>query len=228
MIENFFFKLTCFDNHAIINSEDDVILIDTGSPATIHKSNNIIFLGQSFDTSTDLMGMTNETISELLGMHVTTLLGTDILRNFKMLFDYRNAEVRFSRNDFDFSGQISPINTIMGVPLVELEVAGNKVNCALDTGAKISYLASTLTTSYTSVGKERDFYPGLGNFETECYNIDTALGEEHFLVKYGNLPGVLEMALMMTGMKGVIGSDLFRNFKVLVDLENCKIVCQKY
>jgi hypothetical protein len=221
------FELTIFNGHAIIHSEGNIILIDTGTPVTINREKTFDFAGKRYDTHTGYMGLNIPGFIELLETEITTLLGMDILRDFNVLFDYKNHEVTFSRDEIDFTGQTAPINVVMGIPVIAVEVAGKPITCFLDSGAKLSYLTSTITNSLPTIGVEEDFYPGIGKFETDCYLIDTALGNEVFSVKYGNLPALLERTLMLTGTKGIIGWDFFNNFKILLDLKNNRIVYAK-
>ena len=76
---------------------------------------------------------------------------------------------------------------------------------------------------YVSLGKDKDFYTGVGKFETGCFDIKTSFGDNNFNVKYGNLPALLQMTLMLGGTDGIIGFDFFNNFKVVLDLKNNKL-----
>ena len=88
----------------------------------------------------------------------------------------------------------------------------------LDTGAKISYVASETTNGLTPDETDTDFYVGFGDFETPVFNLETTIADKPFRVRYGNLPSLLESTLMgLSGTKGVIGYDFFNSFKVLID-----------
>lgn len=221
------FKLTLFKGHPIITTEGNIILIDTGAPSTIHNTNQLNFVSDTYNASSNYMGLTTDKLSELMGMKITTLLGADILSEFKILFDYKNSEVTFSKNKIEFEGQNISINSFMGIPIIEIEIEGGKIKCFLDTGAKLSYLLNTLTRGHQNTGTDEDFYPGVGRFTTDCFNIDTSFGNETFSVKYGNLPTLLEMTLMLAGTNGIIGYDFFNNFKILLDLNKNEITCAK-
>jgi len=214
------YQINLFKGHAIITEGKNTILIDTGAPSTIHVRSNIEFCGDSYHCTTNYMGLTVERISEMLGVQITTLLGTDILMNYKILFDYRNELIEFSKAGHDFNGEEVNISSFMGIPIVKLRIGDKNFKFFLDTGAKLSYLFSNFTANYNSIGREEDFYPGIGQFETECYEILTSLGNKEFKVKYGNLPDLLQMTLMLGGTNGIIGFDFFNNFKVLLDLKN--------
>ncbi|MFH1005732.1 MAG: hypothetical protein V1781_09635 [Bacteroidota bacterium] len=217
------FKITLFKGHPIIKDGENIILIDTGAPSTIHSSDSLTFCSASHGCSKNYMGLTASKISEMLGTEITTLLGADILSDYKIMFDYKNEVVEFNKQEIAFEGTEIGISNFMGMPIIELYIDNQKLKFFLDTGAKLSYLSNTITSRYESIGTDEDFYPGVGNFETECFEISTRFGEENFTVKYGNLPSLLQMTLMLGGTNGIIGFDFFNNFKVVLDLKNNKL-----
>ena len=115
----------------------------------------------------------------------------------------------------------------MGIPIVELSIDGRNLKFFLDTGARLSYLSDRITSNYTSIGSDEDFYPGIGKFETDCFEIETKLDGNSFTAKYGNLPIPLQMTLMLGGADGIIGFDLFDNFKILLDLKSHRLICKR-
>ncbi|MFQ3608300.1 MAG: hypothetical protein SNJ55_06690 [Chloroherpetonaceae bacterium] len=169
------------------------------------------------------MGLTVSKISDMLGTEITTLLGADILSNFKILLDYQNQVTAFSKQEIDIDGAQVDISNFMGIPIIKMAVDNQELKLFLDTGAKLSYLSDSLTSNYESVGTDEDFYPGIGNFQTECFEILTIFGDKEFVVKYGNLPKLLQMTLMLSGTDGIIGFDFFSNFKVVLDLKNNRL-----
>jgi hypothetical protein len=44
----FYFDIQMFDNHLIINDQNNIILIDTGSPSTLHNAPFLDFCGMNF------------------------------------------------------------------------------------------------------------------------------------------------------------------------------------
>jgi len=208
------FQLQLFKGHPIINDGDNKILIDTGAPSTIHASDSLNFCSESFGCSTNYMGLTVSKISDMLGTEITTLLGADILSDFKILLDYQNQVVEFSEQEIDINGTQVAISNFMGIPIIEITIDNQVLKFFLDTGAKLSYLSESLTRDYDCVGTEEDFYPVVGNFHTNCFEIPTVFGDKEFIVKYGNIPTLLQLPLMLGGTDGIIGFDFFNNFKV--------------
>jgi hypothetical protein len=217
------FQIQLYKGHPIINDGENRILIDTGAPSTIHSSDSLNFCSDSFGCSTNYMGLTVSKISDMLGTEITTLLGADILSDYKILLDYKNQVIKFSKQDIDIDGAQADISDFMGVPIIKMTVGNQELKFYLDTGAKLSYLSDSLTSNYESIGTDEDFYPGVGKFQTEIFEIPTVFGDNEFIVKYGNLPTLLQMTLMLGGADGIIGFDFFNNFKVVLDLKNNRL-----
>ena len=217
------FQIILFKGHPIIKDGENIILIDTGAPSTINASDSLTFCSENYNCSTNYMGLTVSKLSDLLGTEITTLLGADILSEYKILFDYKNEVVEFNKQEITFDGSETTISNFMGIPVIELSIDSQKLKFFLDTGAKLSYLSKSITSNYESVGTDEDFYPGVGKFVTECFEISTSFGDNNFIVKYGNLPPLLQMTLMLGGTDGIIGFDFFNNFKVVLDLKNNRL-----
>jgi len=217
------FQIQLFEGHPIINDGENRILIDTGAPSTIHASDSLNFCSDSFGCSTNYMGLTVSKLSDMLGTEITTLLGADILSDYKILIDYQNQVMEFSKLEIDIDGTQVDISNFMGIPIIRMTVDTQELNFFLDSGAKLSYLSESLTRNYESVGTDEDFYPGVGKFQTDCFEIPTVFVDKEFVVKYGNLPTLLQMTLMLGGTDGIIGFDFFNNFKVVLDLKNNRL-----
>lgn len=217
------FQIQLYKGHPIINDGENRILIDTGAPSTIHSSNNLNFCSDNFVCSTNYMGLTVSIISDMLGTEIKTLLGADILSDYKILLDYQNQVIKFSKQEIKIDGTQVDISNFMGIPIIKMTVDNQELKFFLDTGAKLSYLSDSLTSNYESIGTDEDFYPGVGRFQTECFEIPTVFGNTEFVVKYGNLPTLLQMTLMLGGTDGIIGYDFFNNFKVVLDLKNNRL-----
>ena len=121
----------------------------------------------------------------------------------------------------DFQGEIIPIDTLMNIPILEVEVEGEKVRTFLDTGAKICYFSSQVTNNYNAQSVIEDFYPGIGRFETNVYQIPVTIGRKQLNLLSGNLPSVLQQLLLMANAQGIIGNVLFEYYpKIYYDFVN--------
>lgn len=211
------FTINNFDKHLIIEDNGNTYLIDTGSPFSVHDGDTLEFCGHQFPRN--MAPCSPNDISNLLGMHVDALVGYNVLKHFAVLFDYEKGEITFSDEGLSLpDAEAIPIDTSFGVPKVKMSLLGHEGLFFLDTGAKISYVASTTTNGLTPDETDTDFYVGYGDFETPIFNLETTIAGKIFHVRYGNLPMLLECTLMgLSGTKGVIGYDFFNNFKVLID-----------
>jgi len=215
------FSLELINDHPVIHSGDDIILIDTGSPTTICNQPKFEFLGSSYGVSHNLMGFTVEKLSEMIGgARITVLLGMDILSKYWMYIDYSAGEVAFSEYEISFSGETIPFSTFMGIPGIDIVIDQNPVKCFLDSGAQLSYLPERLTRNHSSTGKKDDFYPGFGKFSCQTFSIETKFQDESFQVNYGNLPELLGMSLLVAGVEGIIGYDFFNHYSLLFDFKS--------
>jgi hypothetical protein len=52
------------------------------------------------------------------------------------------------------------LELVMNVPIVGIEVAGQRVSAAIDTGARISFAHANLLAGAPRIGEREDFYPG--------------------------------------------------------------------
>ena len=147
-------------------------------------------------------------------------LDTDLEKIPAHLQSRPNGVVEFNKQEITFDGAEIAISNFMGIPIIEMSIDSQILKFFLDTGAKLSYLPNRLTCNYESIGTDEDFYPGVGIFQTESFEIPTNFGEYNFIAKYGNLPTLLQMTLMMGGADGIVGFDFFNNFKVVLDLKN--------
>ena len=76
--------------------------------------------------------------------------------------------------------------------------------------AQISYFQGAALTTFPAAGPVTDFYPGVGQFQTETYMVSAAIGNATYTHRFGSLPGLLGMTLMMAGSAGIIGNEILR------------------
>ncbi len=209
------FKIRFIQNHLVFDYAGDAIFIDTGSPITISRRSGFVFLGKHYKVKEDPSFL--DELSYFVGGHITTLMGMDIIGEYNVLFDYANERVTFSKDVIPFYGATEIRNlSPNAIPASEFLIGDRRLRLFIDTGAIISYIREDVTRNFQNCGYENDFYPGLGAFQTPCYEIDTRILGYNFKVKYGILPDVLGNRIYNLGVDGVIGYDFFRNFKVLI------------
>lgn len=206
-----------FDGHIAIDLEEGRFLIDSGSPTTFSRSGNITFAGKTVDVSTSVMGMLDaDGLSSYVGTRLDGIVGMDLLSSHNVAFVpgwfyVDEAEI------VDGAGRVIPESSFvllatddfMGIPVVDIEVGGRNVRAFVDTGAKISYLNTEMLSGVAVEETLHDFYPGIGEFDVEVSSLACSLNGWTLKTRFGRLPSLLQMTLMMGGVDGIIGHDLF-------------------
>lgn len=219
------FEINLYDGHLIINDNGQKVLVDTGSPETIGRSDHFVFMDQEYNCTTSYFGQNIPSISRMMDYDIDVLMGMDVIGKYKMFTDYKSKKVTFSSENIPFEPVCTiPIKQKEGVFCVILRVKGEDVRLFLDTGAKISYIAETYTSDETAIEVLEDFYPMIGQFETPIYAMEASVDGQSFPVNFGKLPSKLAMMLQMMGIEGAIGYDLFNKYKVLLDFKNNKML----
>lgn len=218
------FNLNLFEGHPIIQEGENIILIDTGCPQTIHVKNQFEFLEGKYNVLTNYGGITIQGFSNLIGMNITTLLGADILRDFEIIFDYRNTSVTFSKEAIDnFEGTTVAFSTAISVPIISVIINNRNANCFLDTGAKFSYINNSFVQNLKSDGIGNDFYIGIGHFQRPYFTLETNFGNNFASVRYLTPPDAVQNILNATRVDGILGYDFFYHFRFLLNLKEKKL-----
>jgi hypothetical protein len=205
------------NGHLITSIENQRVLIDTGMPVSLGRDSQWYFMHQVHELSSGYLGVTLSQISSLVGEPLDLLLGSDILKNYCILFELDRQRFNVSFQPFFQSPHNFPLSLLMGVPGVRIDTQGRPAEMYLDTGARLSYLSREFVRGLKTVGKEMDFYPGLGEFETNVYDIEFSLGDLVFQLRCGLLPAMLESTLKISGKQGIIGTEFFAKFGVQLD-----------
>lgn len=217
------YELEKISGHLIINLLEGAFVLDTGSPSSFSRVKVVSFGGVFYPVGDSAMGMMDaDDLSKNIGYDVVGLVGMDILAEHNVLF--RDTELLTNESiPTDFDGKRIDTEVIMGIPSVTITVGGRTVKSFIDSGAKVSYLSSALIEDYPIVEKVQDFYPGIGSFETEISVLDVYIEDEKLKLQTGRLPNMLGMMLVMLGVDGILGRDLFENYAILIEKETSQV-----
>lgn len=211
------YHVTSLNGHRAIMLDEGRFLLDTGSPSSFSQSGRITFGARPHDVGHSMMGMLDaESLSGYVGGHVDGVIGMDILSQDRLTLAHGELEVGESRLD-DALFQNLETSDFMGIPIITLSVNGHGVRVFVDSGAKISYLNSRLLESVPVEEVLPDFYPGFGNFTVGVSSLSGTIGGWHIHARFGRLPPLLQMTLMMGGVEGILGSDLFEAYFVRIE-----------
>lgn len=220
------YKIHFENKHLIIKDGENTILVDTGSPVTIHNGSKFEFAGVSYPVTTNAMGNTIASLQSMSGVSFTTLMGLDIIAKYNIILDYANEEMVFmSLDEPTPAGTLVPIQVKMGAIIIPVKVAGQERHMILDSGATYSYINSAITSGMTPVETITDFSPLVGGqFNTPIFDLESKLANVKFNCRYGNLPQTIEMMIGLLGTEGVIGYDLLKSCKLMISVRNSKML----
>lgn len=211
------FSAQLLDGHIIIRMNTFNYIVDTGSPFSFGRGSTIVIGGKTFTINiSGAMGLTVESINSLSGLQVDGLIGMDILKHF---------DIRFTRNQVTFSWtpihhadaaiKIPIVETMLGVPVINLHIDHEDRRMFFDTGAKISYLSDELLVG-DPAGQAEDFYISIGTFTTNIYKIDVSIGGRVETLTFGSLPSSIRSLTEMGRTKGIIGTELLKKYSLIL------------
>ncbi len=199
------------DGHLFVELGGELWLLDTGAPTSFGTAENIFIGGEEFRLGSSYLGLTAATLSSFVGVPCVGLLGADVLGRFDMVFDTPSGSLAISTGELVHSGQSVRLDEFMGIPIVIARVGGSDYRMFFDTGAQISYFQDDSLTEFPAAGSVTDFYPGVGQFQTETHEVPVSLGGVAFTLRCGTLPGLLGMTLMMASTEGIVGNAILSN-----------------
>jgi hypothetical protein len=201
------FPCYAVNGHLLAEIGQDRVLVDTGAPVSVGDRLLFGILGEhSLQHSYE--GATIDSIGSLVGTRITVLLGADIMAGYDVRIDLDAGEIEFSRSELQVGPDALQVEFFQGVPIVSGSIGGTAQRFFFDTGAKLSYLHSSLAGSLQPVGSDRDFLPGFGEFVVNVVEQAVVLGRREHRLRFGTLPQLLEMSLQLAGVQGILGSAL--------------------
>lgn len=194
--------------HLFLETEGNQWLFDTGAPGSFGSVSTLVLAGEGFQLDGTFLGLDPGTLARFVGVDCVGLLGADVLSRFDILLDVPNAGATISTDRLECAGRAVPMDDFMGIPIVSVRIRDADYPMFLDTGAQVSYFQHDSLRSFPAAGSVTDFYPGIGQFETETHALDLTLGGVEFTLRCGVLPQALDSTLSMAGVAGILGNEL--------------------
>ncbi len=216
------------NGHIIIGTQNHKYLMDTGAPASISSVSPFQFAGLSISVVDQYLGITLDSLSKNVGSPLDAMIGVDILNQFDVIIDPASRSIGFSVEPISLNSDPVAIENFLGIPIVLGSIGDKQVKLFLDTGAKISYLSTSLTNSMQPSGREEDFYPDYGTFSTSTYQLQLKVGNAVFDLCFGNLPELLETTLLSANVQGILGTEIFDTHKMLYAPRKSQICFERY
>ena len=194
--------------HLFVELPEGSFLVDTGAPGSFGNRDTVTLADKRMALAHSFMGLDAAVHERLVGRPTSWLLGADILNQFDLVFDVPARTLKVSTTPLAFEGEAVPVDYVLGVPYLTVNVAGNEEKLFFDTGAQVSYWQDDSLESFPSMGTLSDFYPGFGEFSTDTHKVPLTVGKRRFEVRCGRLPGMLGMTLGLAGVSGILGNEV--------------------
>jgi len=202
------------EGHLLIRHDAQALLLNTGCPVSIGSRPSFQFLDREIPALQRYHGMTVQQWSEVIGINIDVVLGSDVLGGSAVAIDPEAGRVVFDEDADRPHARGARLETVAGMPVVEVGLTGGKRRLLFHTGATLSCLRDVDTRAHPCVGVARDSYPGLGEFATELRQVPFVFGDQSVSLECGQLPAPLERALRATHIDGIVGTNLLRTFSV--------------
>ena len=216
MFTNCPFKL--INDHPVLMDNGQNILVDTGSPISIHPSGSLVIGENVFSVQSSVPGVSTDYISEKVGCDIHALLGMDIINRIPTTFSLQDGVMSLD-DDARYPNHFKsfPLGLLSGgLVAITINVNGQEANMIVDSGAPISYIRPDFLSGLESAGVMDDFSPFIGEFQTETFicEVGTMVNQGVYSQRFGIPPQVVSMTLGLLNVDGVIGIELFKRYRI--------------
>lgn len=225
---SFSFNCYNYNGHILAEIGDDRYLIDTGALQSFGAPKELLLAGKPFQIQKAYLGHGIAEIEHLIGTRISAVMGVDILNCFETVIDLEEGEMTFSTEVLPFTGVQIPVRFFHGIPVISCCVGEQEVELFLDSGAKLSFLDTSISSQYPRSGEDTDFFPGFGEFKTDVYKVPLKIAGLHLELSVGTLPDILQMTLTQAKAAGIIGSALYDEFAVCLSAARSALVVRRH
>jgi len=197
--------------HLFIKTAAGLWVFDTGSPATTGETGFNPLNGNAVNAR----NMSD--ISELLGVKVVGLIGTDVLNAYDHLIDLRPEHMclEYSESALICEGHEQSLNLITletgvkpSIPALRASIGDQEATYIFDTGAQLSYRIGQKPEGHVPCTPADDFWLPIGEFNTETYHAQVTLSGFSHSVRFGVPRPKLAQTLNDRAVSGIIGNEL--------------------
>lgn len=198
------------EGHLYLELDGALWLIDTGAPQSFGRAGAVI-AGRRFEVGTATAGLDASALSAMVKVECQGLFGADVLSHLDWILDLPGGVARVSAGELAHEGTRVPLESFMGIPIVQAQVGVERCRLFFDTGAQVSYLDDRLLAPWPRTGTVTDFYPGIGKFETDVHEVEIGVGGAPRRLRCGALPGPLQGMLAMANVAGIVGNEILHD-----------------
>jgi hypothetical protein len=196
--------------HLFLEIDDQLWLMDTGSPLTFGDVSHLSVGDQRFAVQPSLLGVSATAISQATGVACHGLMGCDILNQFDHLWSIPHGSAVLGRDLAHPSDTTLPVVLKSGVPTITVQIGDVMCPAAFDTGAQLSYVTHPPITTYPTAGSFTDFHPKFGSFVVDTHYVPIQIAGTTHTLRCGILPPLIALLTAASGIAAVIGNEIMQ------------------
>jgi hypothetical protein len=190
------------------------VLFNTGSAESMGSVGEVQIDEAIYSVKESTLRMTPAVLETQLNTKVDIMLGADILTQFDFKLLPERKQIVFTSGEFHPYGYCSHFELYNGVPITPVSVFNRDMRFFFVTGSRRTYLNPSILQRQKPVGTAKDYYPGLGTFETPLYKVTVWVAGYDVELEVGATPAPLISMLNQTNSQGILGVDVLQGFEV--------------
>ena len=198
-----------------------LIYFDTGAPQSLIPDVNAPWIESLGAFAPPMSGIakiafeqSQGVLSRLTGgLRIDALVGMDLIAEHGLRYDLLNRQLGWGLSEKAVdSATLLKSELVMGLPVIEMELAGRKMRAILDTGCHTDGYLLDLPQTLPDAGTICDESPMFGSFESVArYAEASVFAESGSKInlgrsRFGEAPPMLEFTLRAIGVDGVVGA----------------------
>lgn len=208
------FSYELINGYPILAMDGLKVYLHSGSAESMGRTSEMTIEQKQFHLKRTTLRMTPDTLGEQLGTPVDAMLGADILTQFDFKLLPEKKQVVFTSGEFHPYGYCNHFELFKGVPITPISIFNHDMRSFFVTGSCRTYFKQNWLQKEIPVGKVREYYPGLGIFETPIFKVAIWVAGYDVELAVGIVPAPLVSMLDQTHSEGILGVDVLQGFEV--------------
>ena len=204
------------NGHLLVLVDGKRALFDTGSPQSIGEG-YVEFCGRTYPLAGSAWAGDINVLRDLVGFDFDMLIGGDLLAGHAVDIDPQKGSLTIDDPTPGNDDKSISFQLVMNVPVADVDIAGQEVSAAIDTGARICFAHARLLAQAPRIGEQEDFYPGCGQFTTGLHQSELQLGAYAVSAEVAALPDPLDSQLSTFGIEAIVGNNILLKDRVRID-----------
>jgi hypothetical protein len=205
------------DGYLLIANAGHMLLVDTGAPTSFGKGLDGV-PGVPENPPESMAGLlTIDWLVDQVHHEFHGLIGAEVLRERTLVLDPGDRTVTLGREIIEPDAGV-PVRHLMNVPIVDGFVADRPAEIIFDTGAPLGFVPQEMVAGLDPVDRISEFYPLLGPFETNVYELPLQIGDERQVMRFGVLPEAAAQMHATAGLPVLVGLGLLEHYRISIGL----------